>query len=627
MLPFAEVLQRADASGKDVFDDVGESSFETKETDLEPTSTGTSEGEELSEDTNLYDQSVSSLEASATDLEFRSTNGQAATSQFSDSIQFLNGIVEQNGVSADSTGDSLDRGGKRTHDGLSYFSGPRVLDTDPSPVLAVESNDRSFSQSDSGGTSSSSTVWPKGVADLVSSSVCSMLSDGPAVSLEHRGQSSVEADTWKDELSARAKRQHLELSSGRLGYTGPRVDGNCRLMEIDGDIEDGESHKISERFLEVLPGDCAGEVLSGQVGHEMQGGRGLIQSSSKDLLELESLCGQSAYQESHSEGLLRGEVSAPAIRIPWVNTVPFLTETTPGESNNVAQPSQGRVLIEELPEPITNSTDIREVSKEEVLDCFSFDLKTVEEVIMEDDAPYMIMEPISIEPDQFEELPNQREEMVGQASEETVSDVQDITKEKANAAASSGEPLESSQIEQGPQEGGAVCRTEVSPVDILKTEKQIIKPLIAPGFFNRSPRPRAAKSLNKKVQVITTAHENEGTSQSENIQVDTSGETGHAGIAQNGTEAGETEKQVPNGKPSSQVTSNGNHSNGKSSRKKESIDPTSDIKTENGECSATGKHKQGRNESCACGSQQKWKKCCGKASGIKGGLPARRLVV
>ncbi|KAG6555189.1 hypothetical protein Mapa_003228 [Marchantia paleacea] len=42
---------------------------------------------------------------------------------------------------------------------------------------------------------------------------------------------------------------------------------------------------------------------------------------------------------------------------------------------------------------------------------------------------------------------------------------------------------------------------------------------------------------------------------------------------------------------------------------------------------ASGKLKQGRNESCHCGSQRKWKKCCGKSEGMTPEITRRRLVI
>ncbi|CAM6117054.1 unnamed protein product [Calypogeia fissa] len=42
---------------------------------------------------------------------------------------------------------------------------------------------------------------------------------------------------------------------------------------------------------------------------------------------------------------------------------------------------------------------------------------------------------------------------------------------------------------------------------------------------------------------------------------------------------------------------------------------------------ASGKQKQGRNETCNCGSQRKWKKCCGKMGVMKSEVGRRRVVV
>jgi hypothetical protein len=57
-----------------------------------------------------------------------------------------------------------------------------------------------------------------------------------------------------------------------------------------------------------------------------------------------------------------------------------------------------------------------------------------------------------------------------------------------------------------------------------------------------------------------------------------------------------------------------------------SVEPVSEAVAVSGR-PATGKQKQGRNETCNCGSQLKWKKCCGKTGVIKPELGRKRLVV
>jgi hypothetical protein len=167
----------------------------------------------------------------------------------------------------------------------------------------------------------------------------------------------------------------------------------------------------------------------------------------------------------------------------------------------------------------------------------------------------------------------------------------------------------------------------------VKSKAQTPKPLFAQGFLNKSPRLRSVKSSNS-----TTIANSNGVGDSngkfhrkETEQNSPAGKSANEIVA-NVKEVVDT-TSIGNGRLSSPITSNGNHSNGKSVSVKKSSVPLESTR-ENGvpstilvDRSGGTKLKQGRNESCACGSQQKWKKCCGKASVLKGGLATKQVTV
>ncbi|KAL3677976.1 hypothetical protein R1sor_020932 [Riccia sorocarpa] len=55
--------------------------------------------------------------------------------------------------------------------------------------------------------------------------------------------------------------------------------------------------------------------------------------------------------------------------------------------------------------------------------------------------------------------------------------------------------------------------------------------------------------------------------------------------------------------------------------------PTEQQANHSGPVTRSGKQKQGRNESCLCGSQRKWKKCCGKSVSMMPEVSKRRIII
>ena len=167
----------------------------------------------------------------------------------------------------------------------------------------------------------------------------------------------------------------------------------------------------------------------------------------------------------------------------------------------------------------------------------------------------------------------------------------------------------------------------------VKAKAQTPKPLFAQGFLNKSPRLRSVKSSNSSTIANSNGvgDSNGKVHRKETEQNSPAGKSANEIVA-NVKEVVDT-TSIGNGRLSSPITSNGNHSNGKSVSMKKSSVPLESTR-ENGvpstllvDRSGGMKLKQGRNESCACGSQQKWKKCCGKASVLKGGLATKQVTV
>ncbi|CAM6021515.1 unnamed protein product, partial [Sphagnum balticum] len=161
-----------------------------------------------------------------------------------------------------------------------------------------------------------------------------------------------------------------------------------------------------------------------------------------------------------------------------------------------------------------------------------------------------------------------------------------ITGSSSNSELFSDSSVENTAFRVNPvdgtlDDGQEICHN--SPIGRINDVKQNLKPLLAPGFLNKSHRLKIVKSVSRA---------------------------------------------------STQLRSYTNHNNGSKDGKKGLMDQISVNRSQSGTSQSHAvsgafgaEHKQGRNESCACGSQQKWKKCCGKSSVIKGALADRQLVV
>jgi hypothetical protein len=294
----------------------------------------------------------------------------------------------------DSPSDGPDRGGaKRMHDDCLSLPLPRPLDIAQLPMFPLEegggrSSPCSSPVLDSWRTSSSRAAWSDGDVDLVSSNFFSSV---PSQELAVPNLSSVEseapqqsagADLWTDEPSARAKRQHIENVPERLGPVGSE---DTETMEIDEGSECVDNIMLSDTACEVVPDDFARSVpvpLDSQ-GDNHHGGSH-SPPSSKALLELESLCSTSINQ--HDNDFIPGKNLSSSLRFPRVSVDSFLAESTSGGGSFPLY--QNRILIEELPGPLTEVIENGQTHLTEAYD----------DVLLDDDTPYVVVKPISTQP-------------------------------------------------------------------------------------------------------------------------------------------------------------------------------------------------------------------------------------
>lgn len=392
----ADQPQRPDYSSDAAHYKVG-ASFATKDTDMEPSSSNVSEEVQLSVESNSYEQLLNSLSGTSAlpGCTFSTQNGGSISS-------LLDNNDEDYDLFLDSPSDGPDRGGaKRMHEDCLSLPLPRPLDIAQLPMFPLEegggrSSPCSSTVLDSWRTSSSRAAWSDGDVDLVSSNFfSSMPSQEPAIpnlsSVESEGQQqSAEADLWTDEPSARAKRQHIENVPERLGPVG---SGDSETMEIDEGSECVDNIMVSDRACEVVPDDFARSVpvpLDSQ-GDNHHGGSH-SPPSSKALLELESLCTTSIDQ--HDNDFIQGKSLSSSLRFPRVSVDSFLAEPTSGGGSFPVSELlyQNRILIEELPGPLTEVIENGQTHLTEVYD----------DVLLDDDSPYVVVKPISTQPEVYE---------------------------------------------------------------------------------------------------------------------------------------------------------------------------------------------------------------------------------
>lgn len=590
----------------------GETVKEISEMDLGPVSTNVSEEEEPAE------ESRSSVALGLSFDLITSAPNVTSSSQTLNCNLPSNNNLKQNRLSSDATSDDLDRGKiKLTNQQHSLLPSSKSLGVDRLMVFSCVENDDLSPHSqvlNFGGMSSSISAWVSGTDDLLPSNLHSMCSNYSAVSSPHgtfaghERRSLNEADAWNDYVSNRVKRQHIEESPEKLGSAGACLNGDSQYMDVDeGSASTVDDDLNPHTSFEVLFNDGAGRSSVLLDTCRTSGNRELFRSSAA-LLELESLHSRSALQLTSS------------IKNQGAGIEPMGSTEPSGESSSFLKPLRSRVLTEELPRP---AVDIRKVtstvrvtrSGTEIHE-ESFDVGPIE-----DDIPYVFAKPLFAEPaiPQFCEGPcDQQPDKSRRLTKTPTVEMQDSV-----LGAADGVPIPPDTISYVDVEENQ-CKIDTLIWDVKRTN-QSSKPLFRPGFLIKRSKSNSSNSMSCTDAFANDRSEAIGQGHFIEVCQDPSNGIPASAPVTNGTGI-DPQRSITNGK----LISNRNYSDGKSvSRKKPKDSPleNSPIIKDQSESTKYKNVKQRRNDSCACGSQQKWKKCCGKASVLKGGLVTKQVIV
>lgn len=560
--------------------------------------------------------------------EARSSNDSFSASNIASTSQTLNGHFSSNGnlvpngLSLDATNDGLDwRENKFTPDKLSPLSTSKRLGVDQLEVYPLVDNG-SFSPrpqvDDFGRTLSLPREWAGGINDLFSSNSHSGNSEYSADSspsgaiVEKERRSLNEADVWNDVTSDRTKRQHTEDSSENLGSADAHMNGDSQHMDIDeGNTSIVDVVLHPHRSNEALTGDGAGCSSMLLDVCQMSDNGGLPQSSNS-LLELESLYSQSTLELmpsiiTHGAGIEPMEIAGSS---------PFLSS-----------PHRGRVLIEELPGPVLNGGNDMCTAK-----VTESNMPTREEThdvgVIQDDIPCLVAKSPLAKPatPQVHEGPTvQQQDTAGHLMGTSRAKVHVTVVEASNGVKPTTDTINTVIT------GEERIKSSVSALDVKRTN-QTSKPLFSPGFLIKNSRPTSGKPLIRSNDAVANGRGGEENGHGHSIETSRGLSNGRPASVPvtNGTEGGPL-SSTTNGESSCQVTINGAPNDGNPKSRKKPKDPPLDSGRENDpmDRSRSLKHKQvkqGRNDSCGCGSQQKWKKCCGRGTVLKG-LASKQVTV
>ncbi len=589
-------------------------------------------GGESTVEVGSCDQISSSLKVAAgmSDSTNASEDLYVNSSQILESVQVFKGKMEHNDLPLESTSLSRQRRvGKMSeqgHEVLSLLPSPKLLDMEELPMWEAGKHYKTSAIPvlDVVG-SSPSIAWPRNVIDMVSSIDYAVVNSdsqvqSPCCAPEHvaeynEKQTSEESDVWKGDQeynSVQAMCPHME--GGEMSESmGSRREEGCKCMQIDMD-------SLALQNCYGASPDEGLELLSAKTSHAQTnsdcGEAGTFQSSSKALLELKTLGSLNAEMHEHKKRMEHTEPTMSLMRTPGANMGPLATSTSSSNCFTVLLDSPGKVLIDELPGPdVVGRTDCAHVAnKGDVENGLELSgLLSGSAVIGEILPPTVLMPTIA-----------------GSSS---------------NSELFSDSSVENTAFRVNPvdgtlDDGQEICHN--SPIGRINDGKLNLKPLLAPGFLNKSHRLKIVKSVSKNTGVYPNGHSNQGNGwATTSAQTEfPPGQTSMIGMNGRSISASVGELEVSDlqghssSRASTQLLSYTNHNNGSKDGKKGLMDHISVDRSQSGTSQSHAvsgalgaKHKQGRNESCACGSQQKWKKCCGKSSVIKGALADRQLVV
>ncbi len=589
-------------------------------------------GGESTVEVGSCDQISSSLKVAAgmSDSTNASEDLYVNSSQILESVQVFKGKMEHNEMPLESTSLSRQRRvgkiSEQGHEVLSLLPSPKLLDMEELPMWEAGNHHKTpaIPVLDVVG-SSPSIAWPRNVIDMVSSIDYAVVNSDSQVQSPccvpeyvaeyNENQTSEESDVWKGDQeysSVEAMCPHLE-GGEMLESMGSRREEGCKCMQIDMD-------SLALQNCYGASPDEGLELLSAKISHAQTnsncGEAGIVQSSSKALLELKTLGSLNAEMHEHKKRMEHTEPTMSLMRTPGANMGPLATTTSSSNCFTVLLDSPGKVLIEELPGPdVVGRTDCAHVAnKGDVENGLELSGLLSGSAVIGEILPTTVLMPT-------------------------------ITGSSSNSELFSDSSVENTAFRVNPvdgtlDDGQEICHN--SPIGRINDVKQNLKPLLAPGFLNKSHRLKTVKSVSKNAGVYPDGHSNQGNGwATTSAQTEfPPGQTSMLGMNGRSISASVGELEVSDlqghssSRASTQLLSYTNHNNGSKDGKKGLMDHISVNRSQSGTSQSHAvsgafgaKHKQGRNESCACGSQQKWKKCCGKSSVIKGALADRQLVV
>ena len=504
------------------------------------------------------------------------------------------------------------------HEHLQVFSSTKCSNNDDinvSSLMNISNCTSSFDVQDIK-ENSSMCVWSNGIEDLCSSELHPI--DNPLIC--DLSNNLNEANLWNVSNFERNPNEHIKDTYKRSKFAGTNLHKDLGNMDIDDEntFDIHYSLESQQLFSEPFDDRISFSFDSSNTCKKHSDER--FSQSSNELLELESLFSQKTIgvERSNLDSSLEiheDKIGSSKLEIKALK-----------DSSLIQQPFyQNHTFVKELPnlpldveeEKLMTKTIERDVEIYEE----PYDIRP-----LEDDIPYVVVKPIRVESStcQFHKDAHLQQDMAQQSMKMYPIQIQ------ANVIESTNGVILNNDIDNGII---AIKENDkmISSTTKIKLKKPILKPLFFPGFLLKNLKPSLENSISTYDNGIHSEEnvQSQLNEASEDFVTDrpTTIPTSHGR---------ESEDKTLNSseKLDSHVISNINHTDEKFECKNESKDLPIHFEKENeisifmDQSRSNIKHiKQTRNDSCACGSQQKWKKCCGKAIIPKEGLATKQVKV
>jgi hypothetical protein len=584
----------------------------------------------VSTSTVLYDEELPKVFSSSNDLALLKNLGSCTASNGAFALETLtcglsfNGEIEQSELHLNEASNNHELHTKTTqpsHEHLPPLSTAKCLSNDDQSVLPSADIDYDTFHDDLQDMEEnpSTCVWIGGIDDAHSSKLQSVsknhstICNSPCNLVEMEHPNLNERYFWNDFQFERKENQHFEDASERTKFASTSSNEDFDNMDVDGENTSKIQNVFKSQQLFSVPLDDR-ESFPLDSPHASKNHNNIISSQSSNvLLELESLCSQRAigFETYDLESCVRIHKD----EVESMEQVESLKDAF-----SIQEPCyQGHTLIEELPSlpvDVKNETKVTR-SGSEIYEEFCNGRP------LEDDIPYVVVEPICVQSPvhQFHKDAYSQKNATQQSME--IYPMQDAIKELANGALLYDDPaIDIIAIKEQSQINTSIINT--------KSRKQVLKPLFFPGFLKKNPVFTLEKSSNvvDNDPIISEGNVKDHFDENKGLSNDKLTKN----LSLNGKENEDKNLNI-NGKLNNHAISNGNGGSEQLELKRYPKDLLMDFGRENDvpifmdQSRGLKNLKQGRNDSCACGSQQKWKKCCGKAIILKGGLATKQVKV